>query len=60
MDWDYYLENRDAKIYLLGDQGPEFVQVDARLVEVGVVGVHMEVPHTNLPVLSQKKFLIDV
>ena len=60
MDWDYYLENRDAKIYLLRDQGPEFVQVDAGLVEVGVVGVHMEVPHTNLQILCQKKFLIDV
>ena len=36
------------KQYLLRDEGPEFVQVDSGLVEVGVVGVHVEVPHANL------------
>merc|ERR1719222_175532 len=37
---------------LLRDEGPEFVQVDSGLVEVGVVGVHVEVPHANLSEVS--------
>ena len=36
------------QLYLLRDKRPELVQVYSRLVEVGVVGVHVEVPHTNL------------
>ena len=36
------------QFYLLRDKRPELVQVYTRLVEVGVVGVHVEVPHTNL------------
>jgi hypothetical protein len=34
--------------YLLGHQGPQLVQVDAGLAQVGVVGVHVEVPHADL------------
>ena len=43
------------KQYLLRDEGPEFVQVDSGLVEVGVVGVHVEVPHANLHISIKKK-----
>ena len=42
------------KQYLLRDEGPEFVQVDSGLVEVGVVGVHVEVPHANLHISIKK------
>merc|ERR1740129_145633 len=37
---------------LLGDKRPQLVQVDAGLVEVGVVGVDVEVPHSNLAEVS--------
>ena len=37
---------------LLGNEGPQLVQVDAGLVEVGVVGVDVEVPHTDLTEVS--------
>ena len=30
------------------DKRPQLVKVHTRLVEVAVVGVHVEVPHTNL------------
>ena len=46
---DLVFENcTSTQHYLLRDKGPEFVQVDSGLVEVGVVGVHVEVPHANL------------
>ena len=34
--------------HLLRDERPQLVKVHTRLVEVAVVGVHVEVPHTNL------------
>ena len=34
--------------HLFRDKRPQLVKVHARLVEVAVVGVHVEVPHTNL------------
>ena len=37
---------------LLGNEGPQLVQVDAGLVEVRVVGVDVEVPHTDLTEVS--------
>merc|ERR1719291_1345294 len=37
-----------AYLVLVCNQGPQLVQVDAGLVEVGVVGVHVEVPHADL------------
>merc|ERR1711997_143933 len=37
---------------LLRDKRPQLVQVDAGLVEVGVVGVNVEVPHSNLSEVS--------
>ena len=36
------------QFYLLRDKRPELVQVYSRLVEVGVVGVDVEVPHSDL------------
>jgi hypothetical protein len=33
---------------LLGDEGPELVQVDGGAAVVGNVGVHVEVPHAHL------------
>jgi hypothetical protein len=33
---------------LLGDKGPELVQVDGGAAVVGNVGVHVEVPHAHL------------
>ena len=38
---------------LLRHQGPQLVKVDAGLVEVGVVGVDVEVPHSNLSEVSR-------
>merc|ERR1712024_417333 len=37
---------------LLGDERPQLVQIDAGLVEVGVVGMNVEVPHSNLSEVS--------
>merc|ERR1712037_1032708 len=37
---------------LLRHQRPQLVQVDAGLVQVGVVGVDVEVPHSNLSEVS--------
>ena len=37
---------------LLGNAGPQLVQVNAGLVEVRVVGVDLEVPHTDLTEVS--------
>merc|ERR1719373_66263 len=42
---------------LLRDKRPQFVQVDAGLVEVGVVGVNVEVPHSNLSEVSRMIFV---
>merc|ERR1719464_115671 len=38
---------------LLRHQGPQLVKVDAGLVQVGVVGVDVEVPHSNLSEVSR-------
>jgi len=38
---------------LLRYKGPELVQVDTGLVQVGVVGVHVEVPHTHFTEVSR-------
>ena len=38
---------------LFRHEGPQLVQVDARLVQVGVVGVDVEVPHSNLSEVSR-------
>jgi hypothetical protein len=37
---------------LLGDKGPELVQVDGGAAVVGNVGVHVEVPHAHLSEVS--------
>jgi len=42
---------------LLGHEGPQLVQVDGGLVEVGVVGVDVEVPHANLTKVSRMVFV---
>merc|ERR1712130_1059036 len=42
---------------LLRHQGPQFIKVDAWLVKVGVVGVHVEVPHSNLSEISRMVFV---
>ena len=39
---------RLLKNYLFRDKRPELVKVDSRLVQVGVVRVHVEVPHSHL------------
>merc|ERR1719167_334684 len=44
---------------LLRNKGPQLVKVDSRLVEVGVVGMDMEVPHTNLSKVT-RMVLIEV
>merc|ERR1719244_2107419 len=42
---------------LFRDQGPQLVNVDAWLVQVGVVGVDVEVPHTDLSEISGMVFV---
>ena len=42
---------------LLGDEAPQLVKVDAGLDQVGVVGVHVEVPHANLSKVSRMVFV---
>ncbi len=44
---------------LLGHEGPQLVQVDAGLVQVGVVGVDVEVPHADLSEVS-RMILVEV
>merc|ERR1719382_1499575 len=52
-NWSLVLHPSIFQASLLRDKRPELVQVDSRLVEVGVVGVHVEVPHTNLSEVSR-------
>merc|ERR1719288_25620 len=42
---------------LFRDKGPQFINIDAGLVEVGVVGVDVEIPHTNLSKVSGMVFV---
>merc|ERR1719209_1246530 len=42
---------------LLRDKGPQLVNVDAWLVQVGVIGVDVEVPHTDLSEISGMVFV---
>merc|ERR1719219_3385243 len=42
---------------LFRDKGPQLVNVDAWLVQVGVVGVDVEVPHTDLSEISGMVFV---
>merc|ERR1712130_315907 len=42
---------------LLRHQGPQFVKIDSGLVKVGVVGMHVEVPHSNLSEVSRMVFV---
>merc|ERR1719382_1830077 len=52
-NWGLVLHPSILQASLLRDKRPELVQVYSRLVEVGVVGVHVEVPHTNLSEVSR-------
>merc|ERR1719348_394798 len=59
-----YVNNRrlalDSSILCPGlfrDQGPELVRVDAGLAQVGIVGVHVEVPHTHLSEVTRVIFV---
>jgi len=42
---------------LFRDERPELVKVDSRLVQVGVVGVHVEVPHSHLSEVTRMVFV---
>merc|ERR1719376_392980 len=42
---------------LFRDKGPQLVNVNAWLVQVGVVGVDVEVPHTDLSEISGMVFV---
>merc|ERR1719474_169158 len=44
---------------LLRNKGPQLVEIDSRLIEVGVVRMDMEVPHTNLSKVT-RMVLIEV
>jgi len=42
---------------LFRNKRPQFVQVDAGLIQVGVVGMNVEVPHSNLSKVSRMIFV---
>ena len=42
---------------LLRHEAPQLVQVDARLTQVRVVGVDVEVPHTDLAEVARMVFV---
>merc|ERR1719209_807636 len=42
---------------LFRNERPELVKVDSRLVQVGVVGVHVEVPHSHLSEVTRMVFV---
>ena len=56
-DWSLLVVSSVLGPGLLGDEAPQLVQVDAGLDQVGVVGVDVEVPHSNLSKVSGMVFV---